>query len=172
MAVGQAKTTDLRLAELMAAISMATDLQHGYPPEKDLWDTLLAVGAARALGLDGQDLSDVYYTALLHLLGFTAHAHELAAFVGSDEVAALRGGFTGDWQIIGKAALDLVQQRPLDVAALFARTVGRERRVLQAHAASACDRLPEDYRPQKGAAHHLRRQEHSGRPPQRVRRPV
>ena len=80
MAVGQAKTTDLRLAELMAAISMATDLQHGYPPEKGLRDALVAVGLARALGVDGQDLSDVYYTALLQLLGCTAHAHELAAF--------------------------------------------------------------------------------------------
>ena len=34
--------TDLQLAELLAAISMATDLQHGYPLEKGLQRTLLA----------------------------------------------------------------------------------------------------------------------------------
>ncbi len=140
MAVGQVKTTtDLRLAELMAAISMATDLQHGYPPEKGLRDALLAVGLARELGLDGQDLSDVYYTALLQLLGCTAHAHELAAFAGGDEIAVLRAGITADPQIIGKAFLEMARRRPLDAAALLARSVGGGRRVLQSHVASACE---------------------------------
>ncbi len=139
MAVRQARTTDLRLAEFMAAISMATDLQHGYPPEKGLRDTLLAVGLARAHGLDGQDLSDVYYTALLQLLGCTGHAYELAAFVGGDEIAALRAGITGDWQIVGKLVLDMARQRPLDTAAILARTVGRGRSLLHQHAASACE---------------------------------
>ncbi len=139
MAVRQAKTTDLRLAELMAAISMATDLQHGYPPEKGLRDALLAVGLARAIGLDGQDLSDVYYTALLQLLGCTAHAHELAAFAGGDEIAVLRAGITGDPQIIGKAFFDMARHRPLDAAALLARSVGGGRRLIQSHIASACE---------------------------------
>src|SRR5260370_12240026 len=81
MAVGQARTAELRLAELMAALSLATDLQHGYPLETGLRRTLLAVGLARELGLEGPNLSDLYYTPLLQPLGCPGRAHELAALV-------------------------------------------------------------------------------------------
>ena len=140
MASGQVKTpTDLQLAELMAAISMATDLQHGYPLEKGLQRTLLAVGLARELGLGGQDLSDVYYTAMLEQLGCTGGAHELAAVVGGDEIAALRAGLTGDPQIIAKAFLELARKRPIEGAAVLARSVVAGQRIVQSHLASACE---------------------------------
>lgn len=74
-----------RLAELMAALSLAVDLGNGYPLERALRDAILAVGLARELGLDGQDLSDVYYLALLEHLGCTAGSHELAAGFGGDD---------------------------------------------------------------------------------------
>ena len=145
MAVGQVKTpTDLRLAELMAAISLATDLGDGYPLEKGLRDALLAVGLARELGLDGQDLSDVYYTALLQHLGCTAGAHELAALVGGDDIATLHVVMTGDRQIIGKAILELARRRPLNAAAVLAAGVvggGRLGRAYVANVCEAADRL-------------------------------
>src|SRR5260370_5837929 len=138
MAVGPGRTAELRLAELMAAISLATDLQHGYPLETGLRRTLLAVGLARELGLEGQDLSDVYYTALLEQLGCTGGAHELAAFFGGDEIAALRAGLTLDPRIIGQTILGLARQNPINAAALVARSAVAGVRMARAHLASAC----------------------------------
>jgi HD-GYP domain-containing protein (c-di-GMP phosphodiesterase class II) len=135
-AVGQTKTTDLRLAELMAAISLATDLQHGYPLETGLRRTLLAVELARELGLEGQELSDVYYTALLEQLGCTGGAYELAAFVGGDEIAVLRAGLTQDPRTIVRW---LARQGPVDAAAVVARSAVGGIRMARAHVASACE---------------------------------
>jgi HD-GYP domain-containing protein (c-di-GMP phosphodiesterase class II) len=79
----------LRLAEIIASLSLATDLGNALPLEKALRNTVLAVGLGEAIGLSGQDLSDVYYLALLRYLGCTAFAHELAGIVRDDN--AMRG---------------------------------------------------------------------------------
>lgn len=73
-----------RLAELMAAISLATDLGMGQPLEQALRTCLVATGLGERVGLRGQELSDVYYVALLRFLGCTADAHETAAITGDD----------------------------------------------------------------------------------------
>jgi hypothetical protein len=77
-------TNDLRLAEIIASLSLATDLGNAFPLEKALRNTVLAVSLGQAAGLSGQDLSDVYYLALLRYLGCTAFAHEMAAIVQDD----------------------------------------------------------------------------------------
>src|SRR6202022_2717471 len=77
----------LRLAELMAALSLATDLGMGQPLEQALPTCLIALGLGERLGLRGEDLCDVYYVALLRFLGCTADAHEMAEMVGGDEIA-------------------------------------------------------------------------------------
>ncbi len=79
----------LRLAEIIASLSLATDLGNALPLEKALRNTVLAVGLGEAIGLSGQDLSDVYYLALLRYLGCTAFAHEMAGIVRDDN--AMRG---------------------------------------------------------------------------------
>lgn len=77
---------DLRLAELTAAISLATDLGTGQPTGHALRTCLLADRAARAVGLDAAERSAVYYFAQLRFLGCTSDASETAALVG-DEIA-------------------------------------------------------------------------------------
>jgi HD-GYP domain-containing protein (c-di-GMP phosphodiesterase class II) len=77
----------LRLAELIAALSLATDLGMGQPLEQALRTCLVALTLADRLGLDGEALSEVYYVALLRFLGCTADAHEWAEMVGGDEIA-------------------------------------------------------------------------------------
>ncbi len=79
----------LRLAEIIAALSLATDLGNSFPLEKALRNTILAVGIGRAVGLSGQELSDVYYLAVLRFLGCTAFSHEMAGLVVDDN--AMRG---------------------------------------------------------------------------------
>lgn len=90
MATNLRKTTnELRLAEIIASLSLATDLGNAFPLEKALRNTVLAVALGQAAGLSGQDLSDVYYLALLRYLGCTAFSHEMAAIVQDDN--AMRG---------------------------------------------------------------------------------
>src|SRR6266851_5169728 len=55
----------LRLAELLAALSLATDLGMGQPLEEALRTCLIALSLGDRLGLQPDDLSDVYYVALL-----------------------------------------------------------------------------------------------------------
>ena len=78
----------VRLGELIAALSLAFDLGNNFPPEKALRNALLAVELGREIGLEGQPLSDIFYVAQLRYLGCTAFSHELAAFLGIDELAA------------------------------------------------------------------------------------
>jgi hypothetical protein len=76
----------VRLAELLATLSLVTDLGNGQPLEKALRGSLLAVRIGQELGLKDQDLSDAYYVAMLGGLGCTAFAHELSQAVGGDEI--------------------------------------------------------------------------------------
>lgn len=70
--------------ELMAALSLATDLALGAPLETGLATCLVATRFAKALGLDGDDARTVYHLALLRHIGCTAGNHELAAALGSE----------------------------------------------------------------------------------------
>ena len=85
--MAKAERGELRLAELVAAISLATDLGMGQPMEKAIRSCLIALGLARRLGCDAPTLSDTYYLALLEHIGCTSHASEWAAYVGGDEIA-------------------------------------------------------------------------------------
>jgi hypothetical protein len=62
----------VRLADLLAAVSVATDLGMGQEPEKAIRACLVATALARRMGTPETDVSDLYYTALLRHLGCTA----------------------------------------------------------------------------------------------------
>lgn len=101
----------LRLAELVAALSLAIDPGVGQPMEHALRSCLLAVRLGEVLGLAEEELADVYYLALLRYVGCTAEKHVEAAVFG-DEIAARA------WM----AGLDLGQ--PDQVLAAIHRHVG------------------------------------------------
>jgi HD-GYP domain-containing protein (c-di-GMP phosphodiesterase class II) len=91
-----AETSDLRLAEPLAALSLETDLAMGHPAEEAIRACLLATGLARILGLPEDVVSEVYFTALLAHVGCTAFAHEQAALFGGDEIAVNALGSSRD----------------------------------------------------------------------------
>lgn len=66
------------LAELLGALSLATDSANGVAPETALRTAIVATFIGRAAGLSGEPLHDVFMTALLRFLGCTAYAHETA----------------------------------------------------------------------------------------------
>lgn len=76
---------DLRLADLLAALSVSTDLAMGQAPEKAIRACVVATEVARRLDLPDHEVSDVYYTTLLKHLGCTATPHEELLF-GPDEL--------------------------------------------------------------------------------------
>jgi putative nucleotidyltransferase with HDIG domain len=86
----------LRLADVLAVLSLAMDLGMAFPPEAALRATLLGVGLARRLRLDEHEVSDVYYATLLRFVGCTAYAHEEAAMAGGDDVALRAAGAKAD----------------------------------------------------------------------------
>jgi hypothetical protein len=76
----------LRRAELVATLSIATDLGTGHPMERALRACLLALRIAEALGCNEATLADCYYVALLRYAGCAADARHRAALF-SDELA-------------------------------------------------------------------------------------
>src|SRR2546423_3466225 len=92
----------LRLAELVAAVSVGVDLGFGQPMEHVLRQCLIALRLADHARLGEQDRMAVYYTALLVNVGCHADAYEQAKWFGDDirlksgkyahELGSVRGG--------------------------------------------------------------------------------
>jgi HD-GYP domain-containing protein (c-di-GMP phosphodiesterase class II) len=74
----------VRLAELVAALSLGIDLGFGQPMEHVLRQCLIALRLAERVGLDEQERAVVYYTALLINVGCHTDAHEQAKWFGDD----------------------------------------------------------------------------------------
>jgi HD-GYP domain-containing protein (c-di-GMP phosphodiesterase class II) len=74
----------VRLAEIVAALSLGVDLGFGQPMEHVLRQCLIALRLADRAGLDEQDRMAVYYTALLVNVGCHADAYEQAKWFGDD----------------------------------------------------------------------------------------
>ncbi len=75
-----------RLVEVLAAISLATDLGMGQPLDKGLRTALLATSLADRLHLSEADRSDILYVALLIHLGCSATALEWEQISGGDDI--------------------------------------------------------------------------------------
>jgi HD-GYP domain-containing protein (c-di-GMP phosphodiesterase class II) len=143
----QGGTSDdrIRLAELMAALSLATDLGLGQPLEHELGVCLAALALADGLGVTPEERSQIYYVALLAHVGCTAAAPEIAGWVGGDEIAFQRGA-----TVLGPASepredlpwliRHLADDQPLPVRArLVTSMLAAGRMRFEAMAASLCD---------------------------------
>ncbi len=75
---------DVRLAELVAALSLGIDLGFNQPMEHVLRQCLIALRLADHLGVDEETRGSVYYTALLLNVGCHSDAHEQAKWFGDD----------------------------------------------------------------------------------------
>jgi HD-GYP domain-containing protein (c-di-GMP phosphodiesterase class II) len=74
----------VRLAELVAALSLGIDLGFGQPMEHVLRQCLIGLRLAERLGLEERERVVVYYTALLVNVGCHSDAHEQAKWFGDD----------------------------------------------------------------------------------------
>jgi HD-GYP domain-containing protein (c-di-GMP phosphodiesterase class II) len=74
----------IRAAELVGALSLATDLGTGQPLEHALRTAVLAVRLGELAGASPEELADTYYVALLHAAGCTSNGHEATLLFGDD----------------------------------------------------------------------------------------
>ena len=72
----------VRSAELVAALCLATDLGMGFPFEHGLHSTLIAMRVADRLGVDGENASQTYFACLLSHSGCTTDAHVTTEIFG------------------------------------------------------------------------------------------
>jgi HD-GYP domain-containing protein (c-di-GMP phosphodiesterase class II)/DNA-binding CsgD family transcriptional regulator len=77
---------ELRLAELLSSLSLASDLGLGQPLGHGLRTCLLAVGLANEMGEDRATVRSVHHVALLRFLGCTTDASETARMAGGDDL--------------------------------------------------------------------------------------
>src|SRR6266545_4784121 len=80
----------LRTADLMAALSLASDLAVGLPAEHAVRSCYIAMHVADEMQLPPDERVDVYYAELLMDAGCTAWTSQLAGVILSDEIAARR----------------------------------------------------------------------------------
>jgi DNA-binding CsgD family transcriptional regulator len=140
----------LRLAELLAAVSLATDLAHDVPAESALRDALLAVGLARFAGWSEPDVADAFYLALLYHIGCTGAIAAQSRLGAGDDVNVRRWMSEADHadrpQLMGIAVTKIMPRwRPRDLAPAMAAlaTAGRDLPEAFASTAEVACRLSE-----------------------------
>jgi HD-GYP domain-containing protein (c-di-GMP phosphodiesterase class II) len=141
--------SEVRLAELVASMSLATDLGLGQPLEHVLRSCVLGLRIAEDLELGEDQRAVVYYVALLAWLGCHADAHEQSAWFGDDiqlradrhlaesagarfmlgrvgrgQAPARRAARLGSLLISGRDALAVMETTHCTVAGLFAMRLG------------------------------------------------
>jgi HD-GYP domain-containing protein (c-di-GMP phosphodiesterase class II) len=82
----------VRLAELVATLSLGTDLGLGQPIEHVLRQCLIALRLGERLGLDKAERRVLYYSGLLAWVGCFTDAYEQAKWFG-DDIALKADGF-------------------------------------------------------------------------------
>ena len=125
--------TRVRLAELIAMISLGTDLGMGQPMEHVMRQSLIALRLAERLGLDDATRAVVYYVGLISWVGCHVDAYEQAKWFGDD--LALKGD-ARDVDMAGLAARAFVMSHIgagrglMDRARLGVEFVGDGRRAV------------------------------------------
>ncbi|HEX2883463.1 MAG TPA: HD domain-containing phosphohydrolase [Candidatus Limnocylindria bacterium] len=125
-------TPPLRLADLLASVSLLSDLGFALPAEESMRSAVIATALARRLGLDEPTVSDALYTALIQHLGCTGFAHEASAVYG-DEMLLNAAVARVDTNDIGDVVNTLIRtttrgRGPVDwVRVVLATIVGGDR---------------------------------------------
>lgn len=87
----------MRLVDLLAALSVATDLGMGQPPGTALRCCLLATGLARSMDLPEDDVRAVFLGTLLRHIGCTATAAVEVRVYGGSELVSRRAAQPADF---------------------------------------------------------------------------
>lgn len=89
--------SSIRLSEVVSALSLALDLTEGQPMGHAIRTCVLGMKIGQSLGLNQQQLSDLYYALLLKDSGCSTNSARLHQILGSDEIDAKREIKFEDW---------------------------------------------------------------------------
>lgn len=114
----------VRLAELVASLSLGIDLGFGQPMEHVLRQCLIALRLAERAAMGEQDRASVYYTALLINVGCHADAHEQAKWFG-DDIAMKSGKYEHEMRSL-RGTMSMLRQIGAGNSPLYRFRVGLE----------------------------------------------
>jgi HD-GYP domain-containing protein (c-di-GMP phosphodiesterase class II) len=110
--------SDMRLAEVIGALSLAADLSSGLSSEKGLRTVLVATRLARLLGLTTEDEGTVFWVSALRFVGCLGFAPEEAVYAAGDDNSMRKTLVFADFD------------RPLDLIGRVVRGLGPEASLL------------------------------------------
>src|SRR5215210_5078072 len=84
----ESAASQVRTADLLGALSLASDLALGLPAEHVLRSCVIGMRLAEELGVPSPDQVDLYYAELLMDAGCTAWTSQLATLLLGEEIAA------------------------------------------------------------------------------------
>jgi HD-GYP domain-containing protein (c-di-GMP phosphodiesterase class II) len=134
------------LAELVATLSLVSDLGMGRPMERVLRQTVIAMRLGAAAGMDEAAATSAYYTSLLTWVGCAVDTSEVAALFGDETelYADSRDGDLGGVSLAVFVARHLGHGKPgfrrIGMVGKFLATAGRSvQQVMQEHCQEASD---------------------------------
>jgi putative nucleotidyltransferase with HDIG domain len=100
---------DVRLSEVLAALSHALDITEGQPRGHAERTCLISMRIAAQLGLDDQTRSSLFHAALLKDAGCSSNAAKVAALYGADDADVKRDRKLTDHLVAGQSIRHLVR---------------------------------------------------------------
>ncbi|MCK5745341.1 MAG: metal-dependent phosphohydrolase, partial [Oricola sp.] len=91
----RAGTASFRLSEILGALSHALDMTEGQPEGHCLRCCWIGIHVGRAVGMDAEELGDLYYTLLLKDLGCSSNAARICELYLTDDI-----GFKRDFKTV------------------------------------------------------------------------
>jgi HD-GYP domain-containing protein (c-di-GMP phosphodiesterase class II) len=95
---------DLKLSELLAALSYALDMTEGQPKGHCIRCAAIGTAVGRELGLDSRQQWELYYTLLLKDLGCSSNAARICQLYLTDDLQ-----FKRDFKLVGSSLPKVVQ---------------------------------------------------------------
>ncbi len=134
----------IRAAEVIAVLSLATDLGIGVPLEHGLHSTLLAMRLAERLNVDAGTAMQTYYACQLFYVGCTANADVAAELFGADDALTTyaspsRFGSRAEMAAGFLRAVAPPGESPLVRAGHLARRLPKVAKVFKEHIAAFCE---------------------------------
>jgi HD-GYP domain-containing protein (c-di-GMP phosphodiesterase class II) len=132
----------VRAAEVIGALCLATDLGMGFPFEHGLRSTLVATRLADRLGVDPATASQAYYACLLSHAGCTTDAHVTAEVFGDSLTTHLNPVLYGSQREVLTGLIRALPEpeSPAPVRALqVARGLPRIARLQRPHFTAMCE---------------------------------
>ena len=101
---------DVRLSEIISALSYALDLTEGQPLGHSVQSCVLGMKIAEDLELSLHEREELYYSLLLKDAGCSSNASRLYRMLGSDERQAKRDVKTSDWTKVSWDSLQYLKR--------------------------------------------------------------